>query len=141
MNWLIKKTDKRAITPVKGSPHAAGFDLFAIEDVKLTPGVPKKVRTGISCSWDDPSVYLQIKERSGLALKGLRVGGGVIDFDYRGEIMVILINTNKEDYQITAGDKVAQIVPLKIAMDITTTLVDSLDETIRGDGGFGSTGK
>lgn len=141
MNWLIKTTDDRAKLPAKGSQYSAGFDLFAIEDVTLTSGKPEIVRTGISCSWNDPSVYLQIKERSDLALKGLRVGGGVIDFDYRGEIIVILINTSKSDYQIIAGDKVAQIVPLKITTEIYVKHVDSLDDTSRGTSGFGSTGR
>lgn len=133
----------------------AGMDVFAIEDVYLTKGVPTLVKTGLRCKIPD-GFELQVRPRSGLALKGVTVWNapGTIDSKYRGEIGVILIYHNREcvqspdgtvlvpkqSHMISAGDKIAQLVlaPVYKAWPVKVDKVDT--DTDRGEGGFGSTG-
>lgn len=122
---------------------ASGIDLLAnIEDnILLKPNERKLVSTGIHLSI--PEGYEgQVRARSGLAIKhgiSLANGIGTIDSDYRGEIKVILINLGEDDFEIKKGDRIAQIVFMKIET-ITLKEVDILDNTERGEGGFGHTG-
>lgn len=123
---------------------SAGMDLRAYinEAVTLKPGERKLIPTGIYIALPD-GYEAQIRPRSGLALKfGITVLNtpGTIDADYRGEIRVILINLSKEDFVINDGERICQMVIAKY-QKIEWTLVDSLDETQRGAGGFGHTGK
>jgi len=138
----IKKLNEEAVIPAYQSELAAGFDLHSIEDYILKPGERKLIKTGLA--FEIESGYeMQIRPRSGLAFKhGITVlnSPGTIDADYRGEIMVLLINLGDEDFEIKKGDRIAQAV---IAPVVQATFIeaDKLSETKRGSGGFGSTGK
>ncbi len=146
MNVRIKKLYEKAIVPTYGTPYAAGADLYACidETIEIKPGETKMVGTGIAMEIPDGYVGL-VFARSGLACKkGLAPANkvGVIDSDYRGEIKVALHNHNGsgEALPVEAGERIAQIsiVPyLKAEFE----LADELEETDRGEKGFGSTGK
>ena len=139
----IKKLCDKAIVPTYGSAFAAGADLYACEDgdVVIKPNETKLIHTGIAMAIPEGLVGL-IYARSGLASKrGLAPANkvGVIDSDYRGEIMVALHNHGTTEQTVSDGERIAQIafVPYYTA---DFKLVDELDETVRGEGGFGSTG-
>ena len=143
MKIRYKKLSERAITPTYGTEYSAGADLYSAEDgVILAPHATHLVHTGIAVEIPEGYCGL-IFARSGLASKrGLAPANkvGVIDADYRGEIMVALHNHTDSEASIEAGERVAQlaIVPfLKAEFEET----DALSETVRGEGGFGSTGK
>ena len=140
----VKKLDSNAIIPKYGSADAAGMDLYALLDVpsvEIKPNETMFIRTGISMAIPKGFVGL-LFARSGIACKrGLAPANkvGVIDSDYRGEIMVALHNHSKEVQTINNQDRIAQlaIVPF---VQFTLEEVDDLDDTERGSGGFGSTG-
>lgn len=140
----VKKLDSNAIIPKYGSTDAAGMDLYALLDepsVEIKPNETMFIRTGISMAIPKGFVGL-LFARSGIACKrGLAPANkvGVIDSDYRGEIMVALHNHSKEVQTINNQDRIAQlaIVPF---VHFTLEEVDDLDDTERGSGGFGSTG-
>lgn len=141
-----KKTNPNAITPTKGTEYAAGYDLYAIapeEGVAIEPGQTVKIGTGISM--EIPEGYGGfIFARSGLATKqGLRPANcvGVVDSDYRGEIIVALYNDSDEKKVVNNKDRVAQLVLMPYLMHVDLVQAETLNETIRGDGGFGSTDK
>lgn len=124
--------------PIRASIGAAGYDLFAIEDVTINCFEFTLVSTGVSMAIPE-GYYGRVAPRSGLAVKnGVMVGAGVIDSDYRGEIKVALARLNGV-YNIKAGDRIAQLIIEKISTP-TLVQVDWLADTTRGDGGFGSTG-
>lgn len=127
--------------PVYATEGAAGMDVLAAEDVTLAPGARHAVATGLAVAI--PSGFeLQVRPRSGLALKhGISVPNapGTIDSDYRGEVKVILINHGAEPFEVLRGDRIAQLVLAPVTR-ATWLKVDELDETARGEGGFGSTG-
>lgn len=127
--------------PAYATDGAAGMDVLAAEDVTLPPGGRHAVATGLAVAI--PAGYeIQVRPRSGLALKhGISVPNtpGTIDSDYRGELKVILINHGAEAFDILRGDRIAQIV-LAPVVRLSWLKVDELDETVRGEGGFGSTG-
>ena len=140
----VKKLDEKAILPTYGSSCAAGADLYALSDTPITVevGATVLVHTGISMAIPNGYVGL-IYARSGLACKrGLAPANkvGVIDSDYRGEIMVALHNHGSVPQTIENGERIAQIVftPYVAA---TFNVTDELDDTDRGNGGFGSTGR
>lgn len=126
--------------PTKGSKDAAGFDLYAAENVPIPAGTRAVVSLGIRMAIP-PHHYGRIAPRSGLALKsGIDVGGGVVDADYRGEVKVILFNHGKEDFAVHAGDRVAQMIVTPCPpFEMVAGPVDEAG-TERGVGGFGSTG-
>ena len=134
----IKRLAKDAKMPTKGSRMAAGHDIYALEDGIIPAKGQVLVRTGIAIGllkW----TYGRLAARSGMASKnGIAVGGGVIDADYTGEVMVILRNHGKENYQFKAGDRIAQLIVQKGHLDEAME-IDELDETERGTEGFGST--
>lgn len=140
----IKKLRDNAIIPTYGSEFAAGADLYAAIDeaVTIEPGETKMIPTGLA--FEIPVGYAGfVYARSGLACKrGLAPANkvGVIDSDYRGEVMTALHNHGKEAQLIEAGERIAQMV---IAPYITANFIlsDELDDTVRGEGGFGSTGR
>lgn len=159
MKLKIKKLDPEAIVPKYATPGASGFDLHALEDVTLLPGETKLVRTGLA--FDVGYGYeLQVRPRSGLSLKTpLRVANspGTVDADFRGEVCVIMENTayqnsggvaciiNGEGFNwntqfIKKGDRIAQGVVCPVVHRADIEVVDTLDDTSRGSGGFGSTG-
>lgn len=124
-------------------PHAhktdAGLDLLSIEDVLLLPGIPTKIRTGVSI--EIPTGYVGlIWDKSSIGSLGIKTLGGVIDSDYRGEVIVTLINLTNTEITFPAKKKIAQIVVQKYE-SIEPLLVEKLEDSVsRGDGGFGSTG-
>ena len=127
--------------PAYATPGAAGMDVVAAEDLVLAPGRRHAVATGFAMAI--PEGYeVQVRPRSGLALKhGVTCLNtpGTIDSDYRGEVKVILANLGDAPFPIARGDRIAQLVPAPVQRaDLAE--VASLDETVRGAGGFGSTG-
>lgn len=127
--------------PAYATAHAAGMDVVSAEDLTLPPGGRHAVATGFAMAIPD-GYEVQVRPRSGLALKhGISLPNtpGTIDADYRGELKIILINLGDEPFVIARGDRIAQLVaaPVQIA---TFAEVQELDETVRGSGGFGSTG-
>lgn len=143
INVNIKKTDKDAILPTYGSEFAAGADLYSCSDtVEIAPNETVLIHTGIAVELPEGYVGL-VYARSGLASKrGLAPANkvGVIDCDYRGEIMVALHNHSAETRTVEKGERIAQFV---IAPYFTAEFneVDELSDTVRGAGGFGSTGR
>jgi dUTP pyrophosphatase len=135
----IKKLHSDSIVPTLGSSGAAGFDLYAYEEDFIGEHEWAVVPTGIALSIPKGKVGI-IKPRSGLAAKNaIDVLAGVIDSDYRGEIEVVLINHSYNDIVFKKGDRIAQLVILDHYNEFE--VVESLDDTERGSGGFGSTGK
>lgn len=137
----IKKTDSNAIIPTYGSERAAGCDLYSTSEIDIPVGETKLIGTGVCMEIPDGYVGL-IYARSGLATnRGLRPANcvGVIDSDYRGEIKVALHNDSKEFQPIYVGDRIAQLV-IAPFLNVTFEEVGMLDETNRGENGFGSTG-
>ena len=129
--------------PVYQTTHAAGMDLCAAvtADVILTPGARAIIPTGFAIALP-PGYEAQVRPRSGLAAKnGVTVLNtpGTIDADYRGELMVILINHGSEPFLVRRGDRIAQLVIAPVA-EVAVVAVDALTDTGRGQGGFGSTG-
>ena len=128
--------------PVYSTPGSAGMDVVAAEDVDLAPGQRHAVATGFKVAI--PEGYeIQVRPRSGLALKhGISVPNtpGTIDSDYRGELKIIVINLGQEVFPIRRGERIAQIVPAAVTQ-AGWDEVEELDETHRGAGGFGSTGR
>lgn len=130
--------------PRKMSEQASGYDLFAAvsEELTLAPGQRALVPTGIAIAMPD-GLEAQIRPRSGLALKhGITCLNtpGTIDADYRGEIKVLLINLGQEPFTIARNERIAQMV-FQTVPAVTVANVETLDETERGAGGFGHTGK
>lgn len=127
--------------PAYATTGAAGMDVLAAEDVVLQPGGRHAVATGLAMAVPD-GFELQVRPRSGLALKhGISLPNtpGTIDSDYRGELKVILINLGDFPFEVRRGDRIAQLV-LAPVVRATWLEVEELDETQRGEGGFGSTG-
>ena len=135
----IKKLDKLARTPTRANESDAGYDLFSIEKAYLPAGQRKVVRTGISVAIP-PGFYGRVAPRSGLAVKrGIDVLAGVIDSGYRGEIGVVLQNLSDYDFEFLQGERIAQLI-LEQCNTIGWVEVEKLEDSVRSDGGFGSTG-
>ena len=128
--------------PAYATAHAAGLDVVAAEPVTLAPGARQAVATGFAIAI--PEGYeVQVRPRSGLALKhGITCLNtpGTIDADYRGEVKVILANLGTEPVELARGERIAQLVPAPVQR-AGFVEVTKLDETARGEGGFGSTGR
>ena len=128
--------------PAYATAHAAGMDVVAAETLTLAPGARHAVATGFAIAI--PEGYeVQVRARSGLALKhGITCPNtpGTIDADYRGEVKIILANLGSEPFEIVRGERIAQLVPAAVQR-ATFAEVEELDETARGEGGFGSTGR
>ena len=126
--------------PAYGSEHAVGLDIVSAEEVTLPPGGRHPVRTGIAMAI--PHGYeVQVRSRSGTAVRnGITCLTGTIDSDYRGELMVVLVNLGEEPFAIARGDRIAQLVPAPV-LRAQFSEVSDLDETARGARGFGSTGR
>jgi len=145
----VKLLSENATLPKRGSEHAAGLDLFATEDVVLSPGERKAISTGVifeikhtsSDIMNNTRYYLRIAPRSGLALnQGIDVLAGVIDEDYRDEVKVILINHSNQAVIIPKTKAIAQGILEGYAF-VNVNKVDYVSSTERGTGGFGSTDK
>lgn len=140
----IKKLDDKAIIPTRGSQHAAGYDLYACaeEDVIIPPHSTVKVGTGIAMAIPE-GYFGAVYARSGLSSKqGLRPANcvGVVDSDYRGEIIVALHNDTDADETIDKNERIAQLVVMPF-LSVEFQEAEALNATERGSGGFGSTGK
>ena len=136
---LFKKLHPEARLPARGSRSAAGLDLCSVERVTLAPGARAAVRTGLAVAIPE-GFYGRVAPRSGLALRhGVDVLAGVIDADYRGEILCALVNHGREPFEIEPGARVAQLIVEAISLP-APAWADELDDTARGAGGFGSTG-
>ena len=141
---LIKKLDTTVELPAYKTDGASGMDLMAFikEPITLKPNSSCLVPTGLSVAFSK-DFEIQIRPRSGLAAKnsiGILNTPGTIDSDYRGELKVILFNHSNNDFLINNKDRIAQMILTPVVkMDLEET--DNLPETIRGEGGFGSTGK
>ncbi len=145
MTLQVKKLDPRAVIPSRATPGSAGMDLHALLDRPLTvlPGERVGVPTGIAIGLPSPETVGLVYARSGLATKfGLTLSNcvGVIDSDYRGELRVGMINLSDKPYTIEPGERIAQLVIAPVLLPVVEE-TDELDQTQRGEGGFGSTGR
>lgn len=139
MRLSFKKLHPDAIVPKYALPGDAGMDLFAIQEYSIPPHERTLISTGIAMALPAQHVGL-IWDKSGPPVKvGLHTMGGVIDETYRGELKIVVINHGNELIRIEKGQKVAQLLVQPIARPAITE-VSELDDTIRGTGGFGSTG-
>ena len=141
---LIKKTNRKVITPKYKTDGSSGVDLSAFLDkeVVIKPNSSELIPTGLQVAIPE-EFEIQIRPRSGLAAKesiGVLNSPGTIDSDYRGELKIILFNHSNKDFIINNGDRIAQMVLVPI-LKMEFEEVDSLPDTVRGQGGFGSTGK
>jgi dUTP pyrophosphatase len=128
--------------PAYASDGAAGLDVVAAESLTLAPGARAAVATGFAIAIPD-GYEVQVRPRSGLALKhGITCLNtpGTIDSDYRGEVRIILANLGERPFQVVRGERIAQLVPAPV-LRATLAEVSQLDDTGRGAGGFGSTGR
>ena len=134
------KLSEGAKAPYRASREAAGYDLYSNEKLIINPHERKLVDTGFSMRIPE-GCYGRIAPRSGLAVKkSVDIGAGVIDRDYRGPVKILIINNGRESFHIQKYDRIAQLILEKnIITDIE--IVEELEETERGHGGFGSTGK
>ena len=141
---LVKKFDKNIKLPIYKTSGSSGMDLLAYikNKININPGKTAMIPTGIAVAI--PKNYeIQIRPRSGLAAKkGISVLNtpGTVDSDYRGEIIIILINLSKKSFVVKSGDRVAQMILCPVAKGKLQE-VKNLPKTVRGKGGFGSTGK
>ena len=149
MKLLIKKLNENAVIPQRQTPYSAGYDLCACIDsddkaVTIKAGTTEKIHTGLSAELDGAKdVVLLIYARSSLAAKfGIAPANcvGVVDWDYRGELIVALHNSSSEDFTVNHGDRIAQLVISPIFTPEVEEVTE-LSDTVRGEGGFGSTGK
>ncbi|GAA5868787.1 hypothetical protein JCM3774_003894 [Rhodotorula dairenensis] len=138
-SFLVQRLSQTAQLPTRGSALAAGYDMYSAED-KTVPAQGKAlISTGLAIAVPE-GTYGRVAPRSGLASKHMiDTGAGVIDADYRGEVKVLLFNLSQTDFQVKQGDRIAQLILERIVTPEVQE-VESLAETVRGAGGFGSTG-
>ena len=138
LNVRLRKLDPSARVPTYANDSASGLDLYAMATVTLFPGETRLIKTGIAIELP-PGYEAQVRPRSGMSSKGIRASFGTIDADYRGDVGVVLVNTTSEDYAVSVGDRVAQLVVMPVPR-VALVEVETLSETPRGSAGFGSTG-
>lgn len=141
----VKKLREDAVLPARATEGSAGMDLHALVDapVTLRPGERAMIPTGLAIALPSPDYVALVFARSGLAVKkGVTLSNcvGVVDSDYRGELKVGLINQSQEPYTIEKGERIAQLAIMPVCLP-EVVQAEELDETGRGAGGFGSTGK
>ena len=136
--FIVVKIDPKAVTPMIATPGSAGYDLCAIQKSVVPAWGRLLVRTGLKMQIP-VGMYGRIASKSGLALRhSIHIGAGVIDSDYRGEVMVLMFNLSNKDYIAEEGSKIAQLILERVATP-HVEVHDNLIETQRGEGGFGST--
>lgn len=142
MEMQVKKLHEDAIVPQFAHDDDAGMDVYAVEEVTIAPGERVQVKTGVAVALPHGTAAL-VWDKSGLSHKhGLKVLGGVMDAGYRGEWMIGLINLGAEAYTVEKGHKVAQVLIQRVEHPTVTEVAEfDVEETSRGAGGFGSTGK
>ena len=139
MKIKFQKILKEAIIPSYAHSGDAGMDIFSAENVVLKAGERKRIRTGIKMELPEDYVAL-IWDKSGLAFEhGIKTMAGVIDSDYRGEVLIVLVNLSSIDYKIEKGRKIAQMLIQKIET-AEIEVAEKLNSSKRAEGGFGSTG-
>ena len=143
--FKVRRLRESAKLPFRATDGSAGMDLYACIDSPVTLGAGEKavIPTGIAIELPSAELAAFVFARSGLAIKhgiGLLNGVGVIDSDYRGDICVGVINQLAEPYTIAPDERIAQLVIMPVSL-INPVEAQSLDDTARGEGGFGSTGK
>jgi dUTP pyrophosphatase len=138
MELKVKRIHPEAKLPLYGHPGDAGLDLFSVVDRLLAPGEVFAVPTGIQVAIPAGFVGL-IWDKSGISLKGVHRLAGVVDAGYRGEVQVVMINLGSAAFEVKKGMKIAQMLIQPVAA-VEVVESDSLDDTSRGEGGFGSTG-
>ena len=137
---LLVALSEGAQPPSRGSEHAAGYDLRAGADVVVPAWERVLVPTGLQIALP-PDTMGEIRSRSGLASKsGIFAFHGIVDTDYRGEVFVLLISMTGKSFEVKKGDRIAQLVVVTVVHP-SVEVVESLPESVRGDGGFGSSGK
>jgi dUTP pyrophosphatase len=141
----VKLLAEGARAPVVAHPgEDLGYDVFALEGVRLEPRATVKVRTGIAVEVRDPrtgnALGLLVRDRSSMAAKGIATTGGVIDAGYRGEILVLMTNLGAEAIELKAGEKIAQMVPV-LVLTGPVEEVETLEDSARAEKGFGSSGR
>ena len=140
MNIKVKKLSEDAIIPTRANSTDAGLDLYSTQDLIVLKKTRAMIRTNISLEIPE-GYYGRIAPRSGLAWKhGIDVFAGVVDSSYRGPINVILYNSCANDFKISKGDRIAQLI-IEKHYNFPIEVVEELSDTNRGSGGFGSTGK
>jgi dUTP pyrophosphatase len=141
MKLEIVKIKEDVTLPEKATPGSAMYDIYAAEDAKIPPRTVRKISTGIKVAI--PKGYkMLLYPRSSMGMKAVNLanGVGVIDSDYRGEIMVILHNLSDEDFIVLRGARIAQMEVVPVGEDLDFSEVEELGTTERGEGGFGHTG-
>lgn len=139
INIKVRKLKENAIVPRYAHEGDVGMDLFSAENYMVPAGKRQLVSTGIAMELPE-GYFSSIRGRSGLAYKkGICILGGVIEWTYRGEYGVIVLNSGDEDFDIKAGDRIAQVIIAPVAT-ADVEVVEELSETIRGSGAWGSTG-
>lgn len=141
----VKLLEQGARLPVVAHPgEDLGYDLFALEAVRLAPRATVRVRTGIAVEARHPEtgapLGLLVRDRSSMAARGIATTGGVIDAGYRGEILVLMTNLGDASVELAAGDKIAQMIPVPVLTGQVHE-VETLEESARAEKGFGSSGK
>lgn len=144
MKLRFKKLSEKAVIPSRATPGSAGMDICACLDeaVVLAPGEIKMIPTGLTADTDCTDVAMLIYPRSGLSAKfGVSLANcvGVVDSDYRGEWFIPLVNHGKAPFTVEHGMRIAQLIPTKVIFP-EVEICDSLTDTDRGSGGFGSSG-
>lgn len=135
----VRRLDPRATLPRKAHADDLGWDLAAIEATRIEPGRIARLRTGLAFGFP-PGVGGFVKDRSSMAARGLHTLAGVIDPDYRGEVQVLVVNLGDEAIELEPGQRIAQMV-LLATLRTEAVEVEELDATVRGAGGFGSSGR
>ncbi|MBM3310033.1 MAG: dUTP diphosphatase [Candidatus Aminicenantes bacterium] len=138
MQLRVQRISPQARLPSYGHPGDAGLDLFSAVDHDLRPGEVFAVPTGIKVAIPKGHVGL-VWDKSGISLKGVHRLAGVVDAGYRGEVQVVMINLGREPYAVRAGMKIAQMLVQPVS-EVSVVESSGLDETSRGEDGFGSTG-
>lgn len=134
----IKLLNKDSRIPYRAEPGSAGYDVFSTKPIEIYPGTRQLVSTGISTEFSK-SYYLRVAPRSGLSLKGIDIGAGVIDSSYRGEIRVLFINNSETTLTFPKGTKIAQLI-MERCEEPLIIVSNFLNVSQRNENGFGSTG-
>ncbi|HEX4285612.1 MAG TPA: dUTP diphosphatase [Terracidiphilus sp.] len=141
----VKLLEGDAKLPVVAHPgEDLGYDIFALESAVLAPRTTVRVRTGISVEARHPQsgapLGLLVRDRSSMAARGIVTTGGVIDAGYRGEILILMVNTGETAVEVKAGEKIAQMIPVPVLTG-PVEQVEVLEESARAEKGFGSSGR
>jgi len=141
----VKLLEVGARLPVVAHPgEDLGYDLFSLEEMVLAPRATVRVRTGVAVEARHPEsgapLGLLVRDRSSMAARGIATTGGVIDAGYRGEILVLMTNLGESAVHLKAGEKIAQMIPVPVLTGRVEE-VETLEESLRAERGFGSTGR